>query len=591
MFDPLDNSRRTDALDLLKTIQTALEADDIGSALDRTKRLQKQLAEWQRVESIRDAKQWLDDALADELLAFNSETARQQIETWRRALNEDDITIEVDAFETRVNEQARRKTEAIQVRGVKAHCDELFQKAAELEQSETPPNPHFVISNYYSKALNIASAAKAELPNSPELDILQRKAEQLHSNKQVATRIYPMALEDDKYTEALGELDRLPTTMAVPRFVLTSDGDDRRTTFSSMVTQDAARTEIKSQALQWATRRAEDAIKAAQTALDGHAPEDAVDALDMSERLDKLLTPEMQLKLNDIRQQAGTTLQSKHKAEELRQKALEQAGSNDVGAWDTLAQAENLYQWIDDIPQTRETILRAMRKALHEMVEQAERAFHEERQMEQVQALHRQGQTNYSGKHDSLNEYLDHLNELNDMTKQYEEYLRTANELYQQVRDQMWEDAVGANDILTQLESYPDIVLEAFPDLYDTRQQVNIRLSADTLYGDLYRVLFEPDANAVREAIENVKSAEDEYPSDNRFPSLRDALNMHLYFLNAQDVLQQGNEAEARQALQAVAGANDHPDQQHAQELLDSLSKPEPPPAAPPDADREGGGA
>ncbi|MEL6270594.1 MAG: hypothetical protein AAFR22_12360, partial [Chloroflexota bacterium] len=84
MFDPLDNSRRTDALDLLKTIQTALEADDIGSALDRTKRLQKQLAEWQRVESIRDAKQWLDDALADELLAFNSETARQQIETWRR---------------------------------------------------------------------------------------------------------------------------------------------------------------------------------------------------------------------------------------------------------------------------------------------------------------------------------------------------------------------------------------------------------------------------------------------------------------------------------------------------------------------------
>ncbi|MEM6282097.1 MAG: hypothetical protein AAF787_07885, partial [Chloroflexota bacterium] len=320
---------------------------------------------------------------------------------------------------------------------------------------------------------------------------------------------------------------------------------------------------------------------------DNHTPEDAVDALEMSERLDKLLTPETQLKLNDIRQQAGTTLQSKHKARELRQKALELAADDDVNAWETLTQAENLYQWIDDIPQTRETILRAMRNTLHGMVEQAERAFHEERQMEKVQALYRQGQTNYSGKHDSLNEYLNTLNEFNEMTKQYEEYLRTARELHQQVQAMMWEDAVGANEILTQLESYPDIVLEAFPDLYDTRQQVNTRLSADTRYGDLYRVLFEPDANTVREATENVQSAVDEYLSDNRFPSLRDALNMHLYFLNAQDVLQKGNKAEARQALQAVAGANGHPDQPHAQELLDSLS----PPAAPPDADREGGDA
>jgi hypothetical protein len=567
MVDSPNASRRETALEHLRATQTAIESEQVADALKHAQRLQ---AEWARAAQILAARAWLDESLAGELLAFNSERARQQLEAWRGALDEDASAAEVDAYAARVQDYTRRKQEMIHVRGVVSHCDELLQKADELEKSSNPPNPQFVIENYYAKVDSIAAAARDEIAGSPELDVLQRKAEQTHNRKRTAARIYPAALEDDKYTDALTQLDALPASMLIPRFVAISDSGERRTTFSNMVSQTEARIEIRERAQAWVEREAAFVIQAAQEALDAHDPETAVANLEESEHLHALLASDTLMRLNDIRQRATTTLRSKQKAAELLQQAAALAPENDIAAWEMLTQAQMLYEWLDKLSATHEIIVSAMRKKLSRMVKQADAAF-QERDMERVNEIHREAQTNYTSKDDALSEYLERLSELHRMTQQYAEYLETANALYQQVREGMWKDAVAANDILTQLENYPDIVLAAFPDLYEIRQQVNERLSANTRYGELYRVLFVEDMAAARDGVEQTREAAEEFSTDNRFAMLRDALNLHLYFLNARQQFHSGQRDDAIEALHAVAVANGHPDQPKAKKLLESI--------------------
>ncbi len=573
MLEPLQSVRKADALDMLKQVQTALEADDVNSAAEQLQRLQKHMTEWQRSVRIRTARDWLDDALGGELLAFDTERAKAQIAAWRAALPDGNI-VEVDAYETRITEQARRKQEAIHVRGVTAHCDELLRKATELETGSAPPNPQFVLDNYYIKARDIAAAARGEITSSPELDVLHRRAEQLFNHKTLAAQVYPMALEDHKFTEALSALEQLPADMPVPRFVMGSESGTRRSTFTEMTQLDAARSEIRQQAQAWAQREADMLMNAAQQALDAHEPEEALDTLESTERLDSLLDADTLIRLNDLRQRATTVAQGKQRAAQLVQQSQISAAEDDLAAWETYTQAQAIYQWLDELPAAREAIVKAMRRKLERTVQQADRAFNEQRDMERVRDLVRQGKAGYTGKDDSLQDMLDQLDEYHNMTERYDEYMQTATSLYQQVRELIWDDAVAANDMLTQLESYPDIVLEAFPELYDTRQQVNERLSADTLYSELYRSLFEQEMDTARGSMEKIQAAAEDYPGDNRFPVLRDALNMHLYFLRAQQQLHAGQTQDAAEALRAIAAVNGHPDQAQARQLLEQIALP-----------------
>lgn len=569
MFDPQKSAQKDTSLELIEKLKVAVDSEQIDTAADYLAQLQRHITDWRKSSQIQEARLWLDEALAGELLVFNGEQARRYLEQWRSA-HDDENTAEIDAYEVRVREQSQRKQAVIHVRGVMSHCDELLEQAAELEKSSSPPNPQFLIENYYSKVLDIATAAKAEIRSSPELDVLQRRVEQLHGHKVTAARIYPVALEDDKYTDALTDLDKLPVDMLIPRFVLVG-GDDRRTTFSNMVMHDDARTEIRRQAQTWAEAQAKRVMQSAQAAMDAHQPEEAVEELGAADQWAQLLTPETRITLSDVRQRATTILQSKQKAHELAQQAAQIAPEDDFQAWTIYGQARALYESLDELADTKQTILEQMRKTLNRMVKQADKAF-QERNMERVRELYQRGQSQYAEVDASLAAPLERLTEFNEMTQQYDEYLQTANSLYKQVRDLLWQDSVGANDILTQLESYPDIVLEAFPDLYDTRQQVNERLSADTLYGDLYPKLFADSADEVRAAFEETKAAVEDYPGDSRFPVLRDALNMHLYFINAQQKLQAGKQDEAVEALRAVAGVNGHPDQERAQKLLNDIA-------------------
>ncbi len=567
-----DPSAKDTARELLKAVQEAVEADQTQTALETLEQLQQHIQVWSRTERVQQAKAWLDDALAGELLAFNTEAARNYLETWRATMPADDLVAsgEFATYETRVHEQTRRKQENIQVRGVMAHCDELFTKATELEASDAPPNPQFMLTNYYDKAVAIARAAHAEIPTSPELDVLERRAVQLQANKKTAARIYAMALDDEEYTDALAALDGLPVDLRVPRYVSVTDEGVTQLTFRDMVSVDSARAEIRSHAQAWAEGEATARLRAAQEFMDTHQPENAVDQLAMPPSFNTLLSGEIRVRLDGLRRQADTALQNKKRAADLLTQANLQAPEDDIAAWETYQQARQLDPQAEQLVETRQTIVRAMQTQLEKMVNQADEAF-QNRQMERVQELFVQGQAVYVGKDDSLDEYLEQLAEANGMTERYAEYMQSATQLHQQVRGLIWEDAVAANDLLTQLESYPDLIVDVFDDLYELRQQVNERLNADQLYADLNRHVHQQAIPSVRDGLNEVQAAVEAYPGDGRFATLHDTLKMHLYFLTAQQQLEAGAGQQAVEALQAVAAVNGHPDQAQAQHLLQSI--------------------
>ena len=569
MLDSLNTpeSRKLIALDLVQGIQDAIENDDIETAASKTQQLQEHVHSWQQSKRAKQAKAWLDDALSSDVLTFNSEEANQQLATWAAATGEE-AEAEVEGYRKRVAEHAKHKHENIQVRGVIAHCEALFEQARTLEGSDTPPNPQLVLDNYYQRALRIAEAAYAEIPNSPELDVLQRKASTLNEQKESAAAIYPSAIEDDKYTSALTELDKLPDEMQIPRFVLKEGSEPRRAVFSNMVANETAQAEIREQARAWAERTAKRKIREARTALADSTPQQAVDVLDMPSRMETLLGSETLTHLNDVRQRAIVTLQSQQRAQKLAVEAVQMADEDAVAAYEKYVQAKNLYEQTDVDRAQRKQIIAAMQTVLQGMVGQADRAFHQERDMEGVRRLHTQAQSLYADKDSSLTDLLEQLAEFDRMTQQYDEFVQTATALMVQVKETLPKDVAAANEILSQLETYPEIVLEEIPDLYEVRQQVNRQIAADTRYSNLQPGLYTQSIEEARPVFEQVEQAVQDFPDDERFPSLRDRLNLHLYFLSAQQKLASGQTAEALEGLRAVAGVEGHPDQQRAAELL-----------------------
>jgi predicted ester cyclase len=204
------------------------------------------------------------------------------------------------------------------------------------------------------------------------------------------------------------------------------------------------------------------------------------------------------------------------------------------------------------------------------LIQQTEQAF-SDKQMEHVQQLYRQGQRTYGDKDVILDDLLARLAELNEMTHQYEEYLHSTADTVRQVRDMIEKDAAAAGELLAQLDGYPEMVLESFPDLHDLRDKVNHRLEADHAYTRLYHLLFATEQAEVQQAVEMAGHAVTTY-DDDRFSALTQALQHHLDFLKGQQEQAAGQTVRALEHLKAVAAADNHPDQEAAIKLIAALS-------------------
>lgn len=556
----LPDSQHEKAYALLDEIRASLETDALDDAVAHVTTLAEQLAEWQRNETLQNARSWLEAALQDDLLAFDVTVARTYVRKWAEASASEE-NLELADYQARVEKRAEDKATALMVRGVIAHCDEILAQASTLETGTEAPAPSFMLKQYYTKAKAIALSARADRNNNPELEQLVQRVERLHNNKETASMVYGMALENQKYSNALHNLDQLPDSFLIPRFTSTElDDKTVRLHYQGMVQKNAAREELLGFAQMWASKMTVSAIADAQQFMDAHEPQEAVDKLDLGENIEKYLTAETKAELASAQTNAKTQLRNREKAEERAEKAPVLVADDPLAAWDEYTAAVALYQWADGLDEARTTALKGMRSRLKGMLREADAAFHQMRDMERVREIATRARAQFSEKDDSLADLLAEFNNFEEMTRSYENYIDTGNQILTQVKNVLSEDAVAANDLLTQVESYPEFVLEAFSDLYDLRSRVNQRLNADQTYNRLYRALFNEAMAEVQTALEETNTAVSEFSSDGRFGSLENWLKYHMAFLSAQQAYQNGTNEQALQLIKPVLGHPEHPD-------------------------------
>lgn len=570
---PLSRSER--ALEILDKLRAAIEAENPNDATDHLGKLDTLLKEWRRETNIEAAKTYLDAAFTRDVLVFNSETARKHLKQWTNALEDPDDE-SLAQYKSRVDEFIEKKEWTLKVRGVIAHCGELLAQANTLEHSETPPKPDFLLTNHYNKAVDIAASALAEYPLDADLDALLQQTENQRTAKVTASRIYTLALEQHNYNQAIGDLDSLAEDSLIPRFVLSKDeAGNTKLRFHSMIPHAQAQEELAQLAKQWAEKQATKALQQAQLQLEAHNPQAALDALENQSDYLPWLTDTVIKQLNKTQTQAETDLTNLQQAEEQAQSAIELAASSStseeaINAWNMYAHAYGLYQWANSLTAARTAVLDALETRLNGQISEAEQAFNN-RDMEGVRAIYKNAQPIFSQKDPRLDALMERLAELNDITHQYDEYMQNAAETLEQVKSMLWQDTAAANDLLTQLESYPDLILESFSEVHDLRVKVNERLNADSAYNHIVTALHTDDVNEVKVAIKAVKEAAEEFADDNRFPNLAHALELHHSFLNARNYHAAGDMEKARALLQPVAALPNHPDQPKAVEMLAAM--------------------
>ncbi len=564
-------TRKERALDMLGSIQTALTDDQLKEAIENLETLQAYLTEWMHTHHIESAKTWIDASVQEDLLAFKSDLANQHLQNWQEALD-DPTDREFSNYQTRVQERIQKKQAILQVRGVLAHVQELMSEAERIEHGADAPEPAYMMSQFYQKISGIMSAAHSEFPNTVNLDVLFKKAQKLQENKALVAIIYPTAIEQNDYTTALSLLESVQTDYLIPRFIEKTTATSKQVEFSKMVSISEAKTELRTLAEEWAQSQAQDVMETASGHLASHHPQSAVDSFADRVSFDAFLTDELKEQLNALFKQAEAELDSLQRAEAQSLQAREMVAENPLQAWDVYAKAYHTYQWAEGLSATRETIVQALQKQLEELILQADHAFHA-RQMEHTQQIFQNAQRIYSQKDVLLDELLLQLEEMDHVSKQYEEYIENATTTLNNVQELLTQDTTAANDLLSQLESYPEIVLEAFPDLHQVRAQVNHQLNADRVYGELLNQMYVTDLVEVQKGIEFGTEASQEFEGDTRFPLLLQALQIHATFLQAQQHIADDKISQALELIQTVAVATNHPDQPHAQQLIEELQQ------------------
>lgn len=569
----LSNDSRTEkALSHVDQLREAIQEKLLDQAVQHLEELEEHLHEWQREQHVQNARNWLNAALQEDILVFNGDLANQHLERWQAALEDEATSLELDQLRERVEKTIKQKQTLLVVRGIIAHCDEFISKANELERGAEPPHPNFLIENYYAKAKQVAESAQADYKDNAEIDVLVQRTTRTLDQKIACGKIYQTALEQEKYREAITELDNLPISFLIPHFSVKSDSAGiKQLAFLGMRTQPEAKEELTLSAQSWAAGKAVSMQETAQRYVDNHNPGLAIEALEELPAIQPFLTTESSTTLSELNNIAKSDLEKYEQAETHAQQAIDAATENPKQAWNSYATAYHTYQWIPSLNRAREVVIAALLEQLKQQVSQAEETFNN-RNMEQVRTIVKKTQTDFSQKDPSLDELLARLTELEEMTHQYDQYIADASTILREVKETIWEDPTAANDLLSQVEGFPDIVLESFPEVYDLRDQVNRRLNADFTYKNLYNILFSTEKDEVFASIEEAQNAAEEFSNDSRFNTLHKALQFHMAFLSAQQEYANGNTQKALQLLTPIATANNHPDQENAARLIRDIN-------------------
>ncbi len=580
---PVPSPQKSTALMLLDQIRTALEDDDLAAAMQQVDQLAAHIQSWERTQRIAEARQELDAALQEDVLAFDGANAQQQLERWAAAAEGDDEPPELQRYRERIRERVQERQRELQIAGVQARSESLLAQADELERSQQAPHPNFLMEQYYQKALNIVLTAQAEYPDHATIEQLAQHVDRVQQQKESAMVLYELALLHDKYSNALHNLDQLPADSLIPRFALMDDASGQRSlSYQGMVAIPNARSEITALARRWAAASLQQNLQTADQHLNLHNPQEAVNVLEVGQSVTQFLDEAQQAQLQAAKTNAAEQLRRLERAQELLANAQSLAERDPLRAWESFAQAESTYRWIEDLRQVREAIVQGLHGQLQQTVNEVDRIFQDERDMATVRQMARTAQQEYADKDDALEPLLERLRDYAVMAQEYEQYVENGHEILREVQTIMHEDAVAANELLSQLESFPEFVLEAFDNIYTLRTRINQRLNADQAYSRLYPALFAEEGSEVSQAVEESRAASQEYPDDGRFPALVQALQYHQAFLAAQQQAANGATEQALQLLVPVLNAPNHPDAKRAQALQQQIlqSRQQPPATA-----------
>ncbi len=565
-------SEKTTALTLLDQIRAALEENDVSEAMQQVQQLADHVASWERSQRIIQARQALDSALQEDVLAFDGTAAQQQLERWATAIEADEEAPELQRYRQRIQERIQERQRELQIAGVQARSESLLAQASELERSQQAPHPNFLMEQYYQKALNIVLTAQAEYPDYAAIEQLAQRVDRVQQQKESAMVLYELALLHDKYSNALHNLEQIPADNLIPRFALLDDATGQRNlSYQGMVAIPNARNEITALARRWASATLQRKLQDAEQHLSLHNPQEAVNLLDVGQHVTQFLDEAQQAQLQNAKTNAAAQLHNLERAQENLANAERLIENDPLRAWEQFTQAQQTYQWVEDLPQVRQQIVAALNNQLQDTLREVDRIFQQDREMTRVRQMARQARTQYSDIDETLHPLLEQIADYDVMAQEYEQYIENGQEIIQQVQAVMHEDAVAANELLSQVESFPEFVLEAFDNLYILRTRINQRLNADQAYSRLYPALFAEDRAAVLQAVEDTRSAGEEYPEDGRFPALVQALQYHQAFLSAQQQFANGAGEQALQLLSPVLNAPNHPDAKHARALQQQI--------------------
>ncbi|MFW5696325.1 MAG: hypothetical protein ACOCXR_00910 [Phototrophicaceae bacterium] len=553
---------RQRALQTLDFIRDALVGSDIQEAVRQIDVLQNQLVDWKRAA----AREWLDKALNADLLLFNIDAARQRLNQWANTLEDAEADPDLARYRSRVVERTRLKHLELQARGVVAHCNELWRQASTLERDDSPPHPDSLLESHYRVAYEVAQSAQMEYPDNHTLADLLERAQRMYNEKQSARDLYTMAIEEDRYADALDLIEALETIELLPRFRVVSSaaGDETQTrtlVFSGMVSLDAAYTEIESLGRRWANAHVAQMLQAVHDHLTAFRPQAALDLLASRKRIEHFAEAPIRDKLHEFEQRASDDLRRLQQAERRAQQALHIIDDNLISAWDIYMEAYSLYRGAPSLGEARSAILSEMLADLERRVVEAEDAFNN-RMMERIGQIYQAARLDYSDRAPELEERLARLEELDWQARTFTEYRRSAVQMLDRMRGLVVEDVSAAAEMLAKLEEYPVLVLEDLPGLVDVRAAIRRRLNQEMLYNRLYKLLHTDSIEEVEQGI-----AEAMQQSDARFDHLLRDLETHLTYLSGHVEYAVGQMRQAMGLFEQVAAHEGHPDQAEAERL------------------------
>jgi hypothetical protein len=572
------SDERQRALQLLEQVRVALNESDLLEAGQQLDSLQKHLVEWKRS----NARVQLDAALNDDLLLLNVDVAKRYLQEWESSLGADETREDLEQYQGRVQQRIQEKQTDLQVRGITAHCNDLWQKAAESEASDQPAHPDTLLTENYTKARDLVAVAHAEHAGNAGLEILLQKATRLRENKVIARGIYQIAIGAERHTDALDELNKLASDALLPRYRVGRNETGAVLVFDRMVPVDDTRDEIERLGRAWASNKLPGML-AAQDHLQEYQPQAALDALQDRPRAERFLDEATLQKLIDLEQQATDDLDALARAEERAQEAVQLIAQDTVDAWNTYVAAYQIYAGAPSLNPTRQAIVEQMVVQMKQMDVEAEDAF-AMKDMARVQQIYLTAQHNFSDKDTALDDRLERLAEIDWNAQRYLEYLQNATSMMGQIREMTREDVVSADEMLSRLNEYPDIVLEELTDLQAVRDLVSYHIKMENTYEQLNHLLTATDIAELQQGV----IAAEEYADDVRFSRLADHLQLHGIFLTAQRHHAAGDLEQALVQLQQVANADGHPDQAEAMRLatqtradIAAAQAPPPPPPSP----------